>query len=157
MKVIKDILCNDIPYGKTEDEADSLIGTVIIEDNKLQGFATNIRKNIPYFIFGTIDDDTAEIVIDRMEELPHILYMEKDGFKYYGKSYLKSLITDCLIGDCQLTLMTPEKSDRWLSNKEEELEKAITNQKHQISNEAIELYENLIANNSSYEPKIGKR
>ena len=146
MKEIKDILCNEKAYGKTEDESNTLIGSIIVNNGKIEGFLRNIRNNNIYFTFGIIDEDNIELVIDRNQELPLLLKMQKEGFKYYGKTYLENPFVECLMGTCQISLMTPEIPKKDLEEKTESLEEAIIKQKQFLSKEVIELYSNMIIN-----------
>ena len=61
MKLIRDLICSSTPFGEMYTDND-LIGTIIMDDNKLEGILRDDFEK-EYLAFGKVNDDTVEIIL----------------------------------------------------------------------------------------------
>ena len=84
MKLIRDLICSSTPFGEMYTDND-LIGTIIMDDNKLEGILRDDFEK-EYLAFGKANDDTVEIILSSNsdKETPKIYEGKLDGKMYYG-------------------------------------------------------------------------
>ena len=149
MKLIRDLICSSTPFGEMYTDND-LSGTIIMDDNKLEGILRDDFEK-EYLAFGKVNDDTVEIILSSNsdKETPKIYEGKLDGKMYYGD---KSVINHYIrigIEECKIGIYDPEKYRTVLDTEMERIERLVNYKKTLMGEESKILYDELMGNTKS--------